>query len=187
MGTRALMQQQGLLLSYDGQVARIGIKSKPLFKMAQGRVTNIETAFQALLNQPVKVTLEVAEGVASSPPASPIPQTSPPLPPTNDNPAPPAHPGMPPVAPPPPVSPATPRPLEQGTSGSPPQASEPTAPPAWTPTSDFDRAVKSFAEFFNGQIVSMSDEEQESSKNGKKSKGKDAKIKPPSPDSDVPF
>ena len=186
MGTRALMQQQGLLLSYDGHVARIGIKSKPLFKMAQGRITNIETAFQALLNQPVKVTLEVAEGAANSPPASPTAPPSPP-PPTKNNPTLSARPGISPVAPAHPVSPATPSPREQGAPASPPQASEPTTPPAWTPTSDFDRAVKSFAEFFNGQIVAMDDQEQDPAKNGKKFKGEDTKIKPPSPDSDVPF
>ena len=61
MGTRALLQQQGHLIHYDGRVARIGIKSKPLFKMAQGRVANIEAAFEQLFSQPVKVTLEVAD------------------------------------------------------------------------------------------------------------------------------
>ncbi|MEM9505845.1 MAG: DNA polymerase III subunit gamma/tau, partial [Cyanobacteria bacterium P01_E01_bin.43] len=61
MGTRAMMQQQGHLISYDGKSARIGIKSKPLFKMAKERISNIEAAFKELSSQTVTVSIEVAD------------------------------------------------------------------------------------------------------------------------------
>ncbi|XGB41188.1 MAG: DNA polymerase III subunit gamma/tau [Nodosilinea sp. LVE1205-7] len=59
LGTRALMQQQGSLLFLEGTVARIGINSRPLFKMAQGRVDNIAIAFEKVLGRKVQVSLEV--------------------------------------------------------------------------------------------------------------------------------
>jgi DNA polymerase-3 subunit gamma/tau len=173
LGTRALMQQQGHLLSFEGQAARIGIKSQPLFKMAKGRVANIEAAFEQVFQKPVTVTLEVAElpphaadGGAMAPDqpqgtTAPPPQPLPPPPPATT-----AAPSPPPPAPlPPPPS-------------EPPAASEPTA---WTPESDFDRAVKSFADFFNGQVVDTDDVDLE---------GKSSPSQPPAPgapDSDVPF
>jgi DNA polymerase-3 subunit gamma/tau len=174
LGTRALMQQQGHLLSFEGQAARIGIKSQPLFKMAKGRVANIEAAFEQVFQKPVTVTLEVAElpphaadGGAMAPPQ---PQGT--------------------TAPPPqPLHPRPPRQLPprrhhhcplhcRPSPSEPPAASEPTA---WTPESDFDRAVKSFADFFNGQVVDTDDVDLE---------GKSSPSQPPAPgapDSDVPF
>ncbi|MBE7381561.1 MAG: DNA polymerase III subunit gamma/tau [Leptolyngbya sp. SIO1E4] len=185
LGTRALMQQQGHLLSYDGQSARIGIKSKPLFKMAQGRVSNIETAFQQLFNQPVKVTLEVAEAPASSQPSGEA------RPPTARPVNPPVMPSADASRPPSPRSPASPNSFSQATPATPPGSRpEPPVPnpsPPWTPTSDFDRAVKNFAEFFNGQIVSLEEDEVEQAVDKQKQQ-KDVTIKPPAAsDSDVPF
>ncbi|MEO0984685.1 MAG: DNA polymerase III subunit gamma/tau [Cyanobacteria bacterium J06639_14] len=201
MGSRVLMQQQGELLSWDGQVVRIGIKSKPLLKMAKERVSHVETAFQKVLGQSVTIALEViAKPASKETPASHQPSNAPPpaphiAPPEHAEPSP-----SPPIKP-EPFTPNQPTPSPAASSPT-PAASSPTPPPAWTPSSDFDRAVKSFAEFFNGQIVSLDDEEEEPSKNGKKSKGKkgkgspkdkkatggDATVKPPpSPDSDVPF
>ncbi|PSR17509.1 DNA polymerase III subunit gamma/tau, partial [filamentous cyanobacterium CCP3] len=74
LGTRALMQQQGSLLFYDGVVARVGISSRPLFKMAQGRVENVEAAFQKVLNQKVQVSLEVLPDPKPEAPAPAIAQ-----------------------------------------------------------------------------------------------------------------
>ncbi|PSN77895.1 DNA polymerase III subunit gamma/tau, partial [filamentous cyanobacterium CCP4] len=74
LGTRALMQQQGSLLFYDGVVARVGISSRPLFKMAQGRVENVEAAFQKVLNQKVQVSLEVLPDPKPESPAPAIAQ-----------------------------------------------------------------------------------------------------------------
>jgi DNA polymerase-3 subunit gamma/tau len=181
LGTRALMQQQGHLLSFEGQAARIGIKSQPLFKMAKGRVANIEAAFEQVFQKPVTVTLEVAE-LPNEPAASGSAMGADRsqgsiLPPVQPLPSPPSPPAAPTTADPkltsPPVSPSP-------TSPEPPasQASEPTA---WTPESDFDRAVKSFADFFNGQVVDTDDVDLE---------GKSSPSQPPAPgapDSDVPF
>jgi DNA polymerase-3 subunit gamma/tau len=152
LGTRALMQQQGLLLSFDGPTARIGIRSKPLFKMAQGRVANIETAFQQVFQHPVKVSLEVAESAPPAPPPPPV--ATAPAPPSPPTPA--AHASAPPSpAPAPPaVGDATP-----ASASTPPPAPEPAAP-SWTAETDLDRAVKSFAEFFNGQIVDLDDDDE---------------------------
>ncbi len=58
-GTQALLRQQGVLLAFDGQKAKIGISSQPLFKMAQARLTNVEAAFQKAFNCQVKASLEV--------------------------------------------------------------------------------------------------------------------------------
>jgi hypothetical protein len=59
LGTRALMHQQGSLLFFDGFNARVGIGSKPLFRMAQGRIENIEEAFQEIFKKKIDVSLEV--------------------------------------------------------------------------------------------------------------------------------
>jgi len=174
MGTRALMQQHGHLLSFDGQSARVGIKSRPLFKLAQGKVSNVEAAFEQCFNHAVKVSLEVADDPGEEPPPPPpsLPVGSP-------------SPAAPSAADPEPYSPSDPPPSP------PPVAtvSEPPAAPvqAWTPTSDFDRAVHSFAEFFNGQIVAIDDDEgSESFPEAPKTAG-DPPTRPPASDSNVPF
>ncbi|MEM9504045.1 MAG: DNA polymerase III subunit gamma/tau [Cyanobacteria bacterium P01_E01_bin.43] len=191
MGTRALLQQQGHLIHYDGRVARIGIKSKPLFKMAQGRVANIEAAFEQLFSQPVKVTLEVAD----APPDSPSSGAG-----ASPSPAPPSLGGgataAPATTPAPYQPPSAPyRPATRPEASPPPAVAPPTASPTatpttdWQPATDLDRAVKSFAEFFNGQIVNLDDDENEkatSEQNSQSSNGD--KPKPSSsPGSDVPF
>lgn len=181
MGTRALMQQQGHLIEYSGTAARIGIKSKPLFKMAQGRVDNIESAFQRVFDQTVKVTLEVAEPPQEEPPPT---ATASPTPPDRD-PSPSTAGAQPPAAPSlPRQQPSPPPPLPTQPLSPSNQASTPSG---WASTSDLDRAVKSFADFFNGQIVSLDDEETDLPPNQPDQSG-DAQVNPPSkPDSDVPF
>ena len=180
MGTRALLQQQGHLINYDGKAARVGIRSEKLLKMAQSKLPNIEAAFQQLLNQPVKVSLEVA-GAPPPPDSAPPSMASPPT--NGDRPAP---------APPIPASTKTPQqdatmPEVVSSTSISHEATNPVAPVAhhWQATSDVDRAVKSFAEFFNGQIVDLSDDSDETAKDGKGSKNN---SKPSSsPGRDVPF
>jgi DNA polymerase-3 subunit gamma/tau len=65
----------------------------------------------------------------------------------------PRHPRIPSPAP-PAVGHAAPAPA----SAPPPSAPEPAAQ-SWTAETDLDRAVKSFAEFFNGQIVDLDDDD----------------------------
>ena len=57
--TQALLRQQGHLLAFNGAVARIGINSQSLLKLAQGKLPNIEAAFQKLLQRKVRVSLEL--------------------------------------------------------------------------------------------------------------------------------
>jgi DNA polymerase-3 subunit gamma/tau len=181
MGTRVLLQQQGHLISYDGTVAKIGIKSQPLLKMAQGRVANIETAFEKLVGHTVKVTLEVADAPSGSPTpvVNALPSESP------SRPAPTVPSGHPETCQPssPPARAESPEHPMTSSEGVPPG---PT-PADWQPDSDLDRAVKSFAEFFNGQIVSLEDDDEADTKNGQPKKASQDTPKPSSPGSDVPF
>jgi hypothetical protein len=55
--TQALCKQHGHLLSFDGQVAYVGISSLPLLKLAQSKVPNIEVAFEKVFNSKIKVSL----------------------------------------------------------------------------------------------------------------------------------
>ncbi|MBD0334430.1 MAG: DNA polymerase III subunit gamma/tau [Cyanobacteria bacterium Co-bin13] len=198
LGTRALMQQQGNLLAFNGQTARIGINSQPLFKMAQGRITNIEEAFQQVTQQKVKVSLEVMADSGSSedspPAAGAVPANSPP-----------------PSPPPLPASPITREeaPTEASWTGetmidrappAPPLSPEPAVfsssmpsvpqPPSLADMpieSDFERAVKSFAQFFNGQVVSADDETTGKASSPKPTDPADSAPPYFGPDSDVPF
>jgi DNA polymerase-3 subunit gamma/tau len=186
LGTRALLQQQGHLISYSSQAARVGIKSEKLLKMAQSKLPNIEAAFAKLFGQTVKVTLEVAD----APPGSQKMATATTSPPPNsDRPAPPLSPPETPTSAPSPANSAPSVVAEAPTPSPPPSEPPPTVanPANWQPESDLDRAVKSFAEFFNGQIVDMGDDAEEEGKNGK-AKKQGGKSKPSSsPGSDVPF
>jgi len=145
-GTRALMRQQGRLLAWDGHTARVGISSKPLFKMAQGRLANVETAFEQVLQQPVKVSLEVLADATAADAAAAAPSPAQPPPPE------------PPPSPQPPPAPADPPSnAESADTAAKPDAPAPADAP-WQPESDLDRAVKNFAQFFNGQIVNLDDD-----------------------------
>ncbi|MEP0907726.1 hypothetical protein NC969_19620 [Leptolyngbya subtilissima ST-M1] len=187
LGTRALMQQQGSLLFFDGVVARVGISSRPLFKMAQGRVENVEAAFQQVLNHKVQVSLEVLPDPKPEAPAPNISQA-----PGQKNITPPAPVVLSP--PPPPVVSASPAEslAEPAATPEPAPAADPS-PAAPAPTSlpaiasDFDRAVKNFAHFFNGQVVDL-DEDLSPGLDPTLLKPSEAAAKQPShADKDVPF
>ncbi|MBW4663544.1 MAG: DNA polymerase III subunit gamma/tau [Chroococcus sp. CMT-3BRIN-NPC107] len=60
LSAQALVSQHCRLLSFDGSLARIGITSQQLLKLAQNKIPNIEAAFQNLVTQKVKVVLEVS-------------------------------------------------------------------------------------------------------------------------------
>ncbi|MEB3289812.1 MAG: DNA polymerase III subunit gamma/tau [Leptolyngbya sp.] len=216
LGTRALMLQQGNLVFFDGSVARVGISSRPLFKMAQGRVENIEAAFQRVLNRKIIVSLEVLPDPKPEPPAPPTfqaqgqgvaqPPTTPyPYPPPTDkppdpvvnpaqNPAPatgatdsvptpaPSAPAPIPKDPAPPIAPrASAEAADRGASAL------PAGPPLPEIISDFDRAVKNFAQFFNGQVVDI-DDDLESLLGGPQPQPSQAAARQPShPAKDVPF
>ena len=169
LGTRALMQQQGSLLFLDQAVARVGINSRPLFKMAQGRAENIAAAFEKVLGRKVQVSLEVLpDPKPEAPVAAPAP----------------------PVVSPPPQEPIT-APYSPPSSPSSPVAEAPALAPnpghLPEPLSDLDRAVKTFAQFFNGQVVDPDEEINRLLGEGPLRPSEAAANQPSHPDQDVPF
>ncbi|KGF71594.1 hypothetical protein DO97_17235 [Neosynechococcus sphagnicola sy1] len=170
--TQVLVRQQCRLLAFRSQDARVAVSSQPLLKITQGKLPNLEAAFEKVFQRKVKVTLEVA-----SSPEQPL--TPAPLPidngqyqnraPVNEMPLPPL------VAPPPPtlashslpMAAAAPPP-KIGEAATPPSTPEPQdseVPPTptaglsqsftWQPEDEVTRAAKSLADFFRGQIVSL--------------------------------
>lgn len=163
--TQVMVRQQCRLRGFDGQQARIAVSTQPLLKMAQGKLPNIEAAFETVFGRKIHVVLEVvAAPPATSDDATPhqtgqVPPTLPPAP----SPVPPA---TPPTAPsqrptsevPPPQPPQTP-------ANSPPPDAQPpvapTSPPsekAWEMEDEVTIAAKRLAEFFAGKVVDMSDQ-----------------------------
>ncbi len=68
LSAQALVSQHCRLLSFDGSLARIGITSQQLLKLAQNKIPNIEAAFQTLVTQKVKVVLEVSSSETKTAP-----------------------------------------------------------------------------------------------------------------------
>ena len=60
--TQALVRQHCYLISFEDLCALVGVKTKPLLKLAQDKISNIETAFAAVLGERVKVRLQVVIG-----------------------------------------------------------------------------------------------------------------------------
>jgi DNA polymerase III subunit gamma/tau len=185
--TRVMMSQQCQLLGIEAHEVRMGARSEQLFKMAKDRMPNIEIAFQEYLARKVKVTLEVISAAAitappklpnpppAPPPAPPsrpsVQESAPPFPtpkPSDSQPnhsqsnhsQPPPPPPTPPgtgIAPPAAIPPIEPPPLEPSPL-EPSPIEPPIAPhPAWQSDDDVTRSTKSFAQFFNGQIVNWED------------------------------
>ncbi|MEW6492947.1 MAG: DNA polymerase III subunit gamma/tau [Cyanobacteriota bacterium] len=59
--TQALLRQHCHLVSFEGSIANVVISSKPLMKLAQEKLPNIEAAFEAVYNSKVKVRLQTKE------------------------------------------------------------------------------------------------------------------------------
>ncbi len=82
--TQVMVRQQCNLVGFDGEQARLAVSTQPLFKMAQGKLPNIESAFEQVFGQKIRISLEVA---APGQRPSATPQTSPPpAPPAQSNP-----------------------------------------------------------------------------------------------------
>ena len=62
--TQALVRPHCHLLSLEGNVAHIGIKTEPLLRHVKGKVVEIEAAFKAVCLHPVKVHLQVTNQIA---------------------------------------------------------------------------------------------------------------------------
>ncbi|MCA2667127.1 MAG: DNA polymerase III subunit gamma/tau [Microcystis sp. M114S2] len=92
--TRTLLRQHGSLFSMEESSAYLSISSEQLLKMARLRLTNIESAFEAVFQRRIKVHLQVgsataamAAEVSQSPAAriQPPPETAPTPPITPEN------------------------------------------------------------------------------------------------------
>ena len=58
--TQSLLSQQCHLISFNGSFAQVGISSQPLLKLHQGKVVNIEAAFEKVYQRKIKVNLQFA-------------------------------------------------------------------------------------------------------------------------------
>jgi DNA polymerase-3 subunit gamma/tau len=179
--TQVLVRQQCRLLAFKGQDARISVNSQPLLKMAQGKLPNIEAAFESVFQRKVKVRLEVAAPDATPPsfpnqsgeslpsqnggthplPPAPRPIASENLPPPSpqrfEPPAQPSNPADPiPPSPPPPSAPIA-NPLTGNGAIAPDNYTTPSV--SWQPDDEVTRAAKSLAEFFRGKVVDLDTED----------------------------
>jgi DNA polymerase-3 subunit gamma/tau len=159
--TQALLRQHAWLVTFKGREAKVGIKTQPLFKMAQERLPNIEAAFEAVLGNTVRIKLDVvpfpdakAQPSPSSPAAQPPSSTQQPP----AQPAPPIQQPRPAVNPTPPAAHTPPPPEPDYPWPEPPDPPNGVAPPAapqWQEEDNLTRATRSFAQFFNGVIVDL--------------------------------
>lgn len=184
--SKALLNEHGQLLAFDGQEAQIGISSDKLVKIAQNQLKNIEKAFVDVFHQKVKVSLEVAGPVSSR--ASSVPSTfspaagesTPVVQPGADSssgaqsPSPQKPTGQDTKTQPPGTTPGTPEKTRSLETPSPTQSGEDEPPSATvaparttktekppTPSWQEDEAVKAarqLAEFFGGKVVSDDDD-----------------------------
>jgi DNA polymerase-3 subunit gamma/tau len=118
--SQVMVRQQCHLVAFDGEQARLAVTTQPLFKMAQGKLPNIEAAFEQVFGQKIRISLEVA-----------APGTRTTTPPQAQTPPPPAKPDSPPNEPrtnPPPPARFVERSLQESQSFAPP----PTPPPKKT-------------------------------------------------------
>lgn len=171
LSTQALLRQLSRLIAFDGQQARVGIKSQSWFKTSQEKLPNIEAAFQTIFKREVKVRVEVAP-IESRP----TPRSEHPIAPTFGAATAIALRSSSASAPTSPRQPSASQ-LDQAWIDTPPIVSTPentefTAPqstqqlaeaqsdlpatqaPIWE-QDDVTRAAKSLAQFFNGEIVSQ--------------------------------
>ncbi|MBW4516288.1 MAG: DNA polymerase III subunit gamma/tau [Timaviella obliquedivisa GSE-PSE-MK23-08B] len=212
--TQVMMSQQCQLLGLDEHEVRMGARSEKLFRMAKERMPNIEAAFEQYCDRKIKVTLEVmAPGVATaaaptSPPPQAPPQISPQAPPQISPQASPQVPKAPPSSPrtaeaapsfpgqkpPEPLHHLSPEPPVSTSVDRPPLVPETLAierntptPEVWHSDDEVTRSTKSFAQFFNGQIVDWEDTLSVDEITGDLALA-DGTVDPDTdPDSDVPF
>lgn len=168
--SKALLKDHGRLLSISDQSAEVGITSRNLFKIAQSKLPDVETAFVTVLGKPIKVMLVVAPLAGSATTAAsgsdgpatgayPAPSaprsasvrelggTSLSLPTADKSSDIPQHHGMPPGIPGWNASAGEIKSTEGEPDFTPPHI-------AWDEEDEVIRAAKSFAQMFNGQIVS---------------------------------
>jgi DNA polymerase-3 subunit gamma/tau len=159
--TQALIRSHAALLSLEGNVAHIGIKTEPLLKLAQGKVTELEAAFEKICGRRIRVKFSISgnstpvSSISSPPPIAPSPPPSP----------------RPPIPPSPPISPSPRPPI----SPSPPVTNEnnnqnnnaaiakelPISVPSQNSEGDVAKAAADLAKVFKGEIVTLSSPDEE--------------------------
>lgn len=65
MSTRALLRQMGQLIAFDGNVARIGMRSQSWCDRSKAYLPNIRAAFRATFQQEVEIRLELTTTTAA--------------------------------------------------------------------------------------------------------------------------
>jgi DNA polymerase-3 subunit gamma/tau len=150
--TLALIRQHCRLVDFSGNMARITISSKPLLKLAQSRIANVEEAFFKCFQQKVKVSIEIA-GTAET--TQTPPQISAPAHPPANTVSPASVPPSP--DPPEPVSTPLPTPTPAPTPApiSPPKMETETFVPQALPAFDLDSAVQVLIRTFEGEVVEL--------------------------------
>lgn len=182
-GTQALLKQQGCLLGFDGRSARVGIRSQPLMRMAQSKLSDIEQAFEQVFDEAIAITLEISAAQPETPnPAAAAPvapprstpdiaaRYQPPSPESASAPSEAPSPSQLSSAPEPQVgsdttqsftsSPVAPE-STPAASAAAPRDSEPAfnpAPFSWKDEDEVTKAAKSLAQMFNGEIVNLDDD-----------------------------
>ena len=171
----ALLTEHGYLAKLKNTSAVIGMSTKPLAKIAQSRLDDIEAAFEQFLQKKIKVSIEVKGDSGppppgsntgpppSAPPNSPAPLGSGPISPTlppaqsdQPSPLPPQQFSAPPsIAPDPaPMPSAAPVPVTPSAPTTPPPKQDP-----WVEQGEATYAAQSFAQFFNGAMVDLPPED----------------------------
>ncbi|MEQ9672363.1 DNA polymerase III subunit gamma/tau [Coleofasciculus sp. G2-EDA-02] len=67
---KEFLRQMGHLLSFDGTVAQIGFTTKPLLQYAKDNLQNIQAAFEAVYQKPIKVNFTVIGSKSAKPTAT---------------------------------------------------------------------------------------------------------------------
>ncbi|BAY34109.1 DNA polymerase III subunit gamma/tau [Nostoc carneum NIES-2107] len=173
-GSQALFKQHGQLLSINDGLAQVGMPPA-LVKFAQPKTVEVEAAFERVYQKKVKVTWvsnQSRNGASNgSSVASPKDSTrvqQPPTPRYNNQNTPvapipqPETPKAPPVPTPAPIpAPAKTEPVATGRGGVqtlPPPTPTPAPPPSEWETDEVAIAAQRLAEFFQGQIIRLSDD-----------------------------
>ncbi|MEB3189390.1 MAG: hypothetical protein VKL42_03495 [Snowella sp.] len=152
--SQALIRSHATLLSLEGNIAHIGIRTEPLLKLAQGKITELEAAFEKICGRRIRVKFSISGNPA---PISPSPPVSP-------SPRPPLSSSPPPISPPPPVSPSpplSPPPITHQNNNGAIAKELPIPVPSQNSEGDVAKAAADLAKVFKGEIVTLSSPDEE--------------------------
>ena len=156
--TQALIRSHAALLSLEGNVAHIAIKTEPLFKLAQGKVAELEAAFEKICGRRIRVKFSISGNSApisssSSPPPSPRPPIIP-SPPVSPSP-------RPPIPPSPPVTNENNNQNNNQNNNAAIAKELPVSIPSQNSEGDVAKAAADLAKVFKGEIVTLASPDEE--------------------------